>query len=273
MPTPTREVWLGSMSGAVLSLALGAIPAAAHTAQPASSNETPGLPSDPEQGASGAIVDPWQGSNRRLYGFNRGVDRAVVAPVVHVYMRATPRVVRRGLSNVLRNLEQPRTAANDLLQGHLSRAGQAAGSFLLDSTVGVLGLFDVSGRVGIERHRADFGQTLGRYGVQPGPYLIVPFAGPSDVRDGLGRVVDALTDPIGLLAGPAATPYASARMGANAVETRAQLDTEATALDRDSADPYASLRSAYSQRRAYLVGLSTGEAQELPDIEPAPAAP
>jgi phospholipid-binding lipoprotein MlaA len=232
---------------------------------PASSDKAP------PTAAPAATPDPWEHPNRHLYRFNQGLDRGLIAPVVHVYMRVTPGQLRNGISNALDNLDQPRVVANDLLQGHPAMAGRATGGFVINSTVGLLGLFDVAGRWGIERHTSDFGQTLGRYGVGPGPYIFAPVAGPSDLRDGFGRLVDAVADPASLVLGGVTSTFGATRLGAIVVETRAEVDGALKGLDRDTIDPYAALRSAYLQQRTAVVQGSRGEEVDLPDIDAPPA--
>ena len=128
----------------------------------------------------------------------RAIDRAAIAPVIHAYVKVVPTPVRTGLDNAISNLAEPRTVANDILQGRFKPAGRATARFVINSTVGIAGLVDVAGKAGIERQEADFGQTLGRYGVKSGPYIFVPLAGPTSLRDGVGRLVDIFADPLGL---------------------------------------------------------------------------
>ncbi|MBQ1542547.1 MAG: VacJ family lipoprotein [Caulobacteraceae bacterium] len=266
--SPRAFASLVAVTGAlVATLAAGRASAAPATSAP---------PSPAPPAATSAITpvqDPWQGLNRRLFSFSQGVDSAVVAPVVHGYMRITPRPVRNGISNALDNLDEPRVAVNDILQGHPVQAGHTTARFAINSTAGVLGLFDVAGRGGILHHDSDFGQTLGRYGLIPGPYLFVPLAGPTNFRDGLGRIVDTFLDPVGLLAGGITTTFGASRTALGAVDTRLGVDDQMRALKQDAADPYATLRSAYSQQRAFLVQQSTGQAADLPDLADIPPAP
>jgi phospholipid-binding lipoprotein MlaA len=222
----------------------------------------------PAQTAESGVqpYDPWEGLNRRTYGFNAGLDRHLFAPITHGYLRATPAPVRRGLSSVVDNFREPRTVLNDLAQGHLGLAGRSASRFVVNSTLGVLGVFDVATPMGLAESDADFGQTLGRYGAEPGPYLVVPVLGPHNLRDALGRLVDTMADPIGLLAGGVTTPFGATRLAASALDYRADADPALAALD-DATDPYATLRSAYGQRRAYLVRGARGETEILPDFD------
>jgi phospholipid-binding lipoprotein MlaA len=136
------------------------------------------------------IYDPWEGMNRTLYKFNAQFDRYVFLPVVRAYEFVTPDFVAEGVANFFSNLTEFRNATNGLLQARPDVAGRAVIRFALNSTVGVLGLFDVATRLGVDQQREDFGQTLGRWGVGDGPYLVVPVYGPSNTRDFGGFVTD-----------------------------------------------------------------------------------
>ncbi|MEK0084260.1 VacJ family lipoprotein [Benzoatithermus flavus] len=138
------------------------------------------------------IYDPLEGANRALYKFNAQFDRYVFLPLVHAYEFVTPDFIERRVTAFFSNLTEFRNATNGLLQGRPEIAGRAATRFLLNSTAGVLGLFDVATRLGVAQQPEDFGQTLGRWGVGNGPYLIVPVLGPSNTRDFGGFVTDSL---------------------------------------------------------------------------------
>jgi phospholipid-binding lipoprotein MlaA len=173
---------------------------------------------------------------------------------------------------VVYNLGEPSTALEDVLQLHPKRAGVTTARFVINSTVGLLGMFDVAARWGLDGHGSDFGQTLGRYGAHPGPYLYVPVVGPLNLRDGVGRVVDVVTDPVGFVTGPITSTIGGVRYGGTALDQRALADPAFEALD-DATDPYVTARSAYSQYRAAIVQSATGEAQALPDFDAEPSQP
>jgi phospholipid-binding lipoprotein MlaA len=213
--------------------------------------------------------DPWRRVNRPIFNFSMHVDKGIIAPIARAYRRVLPAPVRHSVGSALDNLGEPGTALNDLAQGHPSRAGVATARFLINSTIGLLGLFDVAAKMNLPYHDSDFGQTLGRYGAQPGPYLYVPIVGPSNFRDGLGRIVDAFTDPVSLVTGGWTTTLGATRFGATTVDARVGADSAFRALD-DATDPYATARSAYSQRRSAFIRESTGELDVLPDFEPEP---
>jgi phospholipid-binding lipoprotein MlaA len=220
--------------------------------------------------ATALIPDPWSGPNHTSYRLTRAIDRAAIAPVIRTYVRVVPTPVRTGLDNAISNLDEPRTVANDVLQGRFKPAGKATARFVINSTVGVAGLVDVATRIGIEKHESDFGQTLGRYGVKSGPYIFVPLAGPTSLRDGAGRLVDIFADPLGLLVGGLGTVFGDVRAGVGAVTERTAADDQLKQVDSTFTDPYASIRSVYSQQRASQIAVARGHSEEdvsqLPDF-------
>lgn len=255
-------------------LALGLLAAGALTS--AALAQTSAEASNANLPVAGAVIvkatvnDRFGAFNRASYGFSMGVDRWVTGPIAHAYMAVTPDPVRDRVGAAVNNLGEPRTLLNDVAQGHPKRAGVTTSRFVINSTVGVLGLFDVATNMGLPHHRGDFGQTLGRYGVQPGAFFYIPVLGPLTVREGAGRVVDVLTDPVTLVGGNFGTTFGATRTGATLVDTRSRLDPQVRALE-DATDPYATVRSAYLQRRAALVREANGEVQALPDFDDAPS--
>jgi phospholipid-binding lipoprotein MlaA len=252
----------------LLALGLLAAPALAQT------SSAPSVP------VAAQVNDPWVGTNRQSYKFSMVVDGAIFAPPIHAYIRVVPSPIRGALHNAIDNLNEPRTAGNDILQGHLIKAGTATARFVLNSTFGIAGLIDVAGQSGIAWHESDFGETLGRYGVAPGPYIFVPFDGPSSVRDGIGRLIDIFGDPVAIAAGGLNTTFGQVRTGVGIVDARAQIDGQLQALNQDFTDPYATVRSAYAQQRAALINAARGatpanDVQALPDFgaEPPPTSP
>lgn len=149
-----------------------------------------------------AVEDPFESFNRSIYRFNAGLDRMVLFPTIAAYERVIPRPARQGVTNFFDNLDDIRTGINQVLQLRPKRALQTVGRFVTNSTLGIAGLLDVASRFGIPKHDEDFGQTLGHYGVGPGPYLVLPLFGPSGLRDAFGRAVDtgvlAAIDPLDL---------------------------------------------------------------------------
>lgn len=262
--------------GPEVRLALGLLAAAALTsvALARTSAEEPrtNLPVAGAEAVGATVNDPFVAFNRGSYGFSMGLDRWVTAPIAHAYMAVAPDPVRDRVSAAVNNLGEPRTLLNDIAQGHPRRAGVTASRFVINSTAGMLGLFDVATDLNLPYHRGDFGQTLGRYGVKPGAFLYIPVLGPLTVREGAGRVVDVVTDPVTLVGGDFRTTFGATRLGVTLVNRRAGLDPQVRALE-DATDPYATVRSTYLQSRAALVREVTGEVQALPDFDGAPSAP
>jgi ABC-type transporter lipoprotein component MlaA len=143
----------------------------------------------------------------------------------------TPRPLRAGVNNLILNLDEPSTAVNQVVQLKIGRALKTAVRFAINSTLGIAGLIDVASAGGLKRRPADFGQTLGRYGAKPGPYVMVPFLGPSNVRDGFGRLVDTFTDPVGfVIGGIFSSPGGAARFATAGVNWREQNDGTMSAI-------------------------------------------
>lgn len=203
-----------------------------------------------------ANPDPWEGLNRKTFAFNEVVDKAVLKPLAKGYTAITPAPVEKGVSNVLDNLFYPTVIVNQLLQGKATNAIKDTTRFLVNSTVGLLGIFDVASKAGLPAHREDFGQTLAVWGITNSPYLVLPILGPSTARDGVGRVADTFTNPI-FYVNDTATRYALVAMAT--VDTRArQLKAESII----SGDKYLFLRDAYLQRRHYQINDGRVEEQD-----------
>ena len=193
--------------------------------------------------------DPLESINRGLYAVHNALDKAIFGPAARAYRAILPKQIRKGLRNVISNLKEPGIAANDLLQAHPNRTAGAVNRFVVNSTLGVAGLFDLADGMGIPHHDNGFGATAGRYGVKPGPYLFIPLFGPTNVRDLVGAVADTFTDPLAL------RPYRDgqiiyARAIVDGLDQRAEADDQLKAIDDMSTDPYASLRSLFEQNRA-----------------------
>ncbi len=191
-------------------------------------------------------ADPLQRFNRRTFAFNEFADRVVLRPVASTYRAVMPELAQRGVHNALENLGQPVVAVNQLLQGKLDLAVNDAGRFLLNTTVGLVGLIDVAAQLGLPAHNEDFGQTLGVWGVPQGPFLMLPLLGPSSPTTVAGSVLDMMFKPTTWMDATTAR-YTIAAVGV--VDTRAQL-LEADALV--TGDRYSFIRDAYVQRRIYL---------------------
>jgi phospholipid-binding lipoprotein MlaA len=215
--------------------------------------------------------DPWERFNRTSFAINDALDRAALKPAAKAYKKVTPRIVRTGVSNFISNLDTIGTVVNDVLQGKMRQAGQDSARFLMNTTLGLGGLFDPASAAGLERNDEDFGQTLGKWGVKSGPYLMLPLLGPSTVRDSFARIPDQFTHPVNYLEDD------STRYLIRAVDV---LDLRTGLLDLDaqlekSYDRYAFVRSAWLQRREYMVtdGNIVDPALELEEgMEEEPAA-
>jgi phospholipid-binding lipoprotein MlaA len=204
--------------------------------------------------ASQASKDPLEGMNRGIYKFNDVADKAVIKPVAKAYKAVAPTPVRVGINNFFSNLGMITTTINDLLQFKFAHAFTDAGRFVINTTFGLAGFIDVASKDGIEKRKEDFGQTLGYWGVGPGAYLVLPFLGPSDVRDTTGLVVDtATTDPITYTHNIGQIRLHNQLRAAQFIDKRTELLTATDLVDDASLDPYAFTRDAYLQRRASQV--------------------
>ncbi len=224
------------------------------------------------------VSDPLESTNRAILRFNRGVDSILLDPLTRFYRFVLPVPARRGIRNVFLNLDSPSILVNDLLQLRLEDAAITLGRLVLNSTAGFGGLFDAGAAAGWERHDADFGQTLARFGVGSGPYLIFPLFGPSTVRDGFGNAVDVMLQPLTYFIGPFQLLIIGTGSGFAAREA---LIDGLNALDDSSVDFYAALRSAYVQSREAQIWFDRqgADATEVADSEnggpqqPAESAP
>jgi phospholipid-binding lipoprotein MlaA len=220
----------------------------------------------PAAGAIPAQRDPYEQTNRRLFGVHQSIDQGVIAPVARGYKAVTPQPVRKGIRNFLNNLGEPVTFINDVLQGKPVRAGETATRFVTNSTVGVLGLFDVASAAGVPGHEEDFGQTLATYGVQPGPYLFIPVVGPTNARDLGGRVVDIVINPVNAISFEGHTATRTGAVVVNGIDARASADGEMQRLNQAATDPYATYRSLYAQNRAGRIADGDANVEELPEF-------
>lgn len=211
------------------------------------------LPEDPEERAEvEAFNDPIEPTNRAVYDFNTYLDSNVAEPVAEAYRDNVPNWFRMALHNLLANLQEPYTAGNDLLQGNPEAAADALGRFFINSTFGMLGTRDVVAETGGPKiHKTDLGITFGVWGFDEGPYLMLPFFGPSNLRDGAGRAADFFVSPTGeVFAAQGLGIINDVSTGVDILDTRTQhLDT-LREIRRTSIDEYAAIRSLYRQFRA-----------------------
>ncbi len=190
--------------------------------------------------------DPIESLNRAVFKFNEKADNAIFKPVAKSYRAIVPDPIDKGVSNALGNIEDIATVFNDLLQLKIGQGGRDATRVTVNSTAGLLGLMDVAGNMGLPKHREDFGQTLGYWGVGAGPYLVLPFLGPSTLRDTVGMSVDQVFDPVYSIDH---TATRNSLLVTEAVDRRADLLGASNILEKAALDRYSFLKESYFQRR------------------------
>lgn len=217
-------------------------------------------------GQNDGISDPIEGVNRGIFKFNDVVDTAVLKPVAEGYRAAVPKEGRVGIRNALRNLKSPSLVANDLLQGNINGACDGLTRFFANTLFGFGGVVDVAGAEGVKYREEDFGQTLGVWGAGHGPYLVLPFFGPSSARDATGLVVESLADPVrNVLENTDRYVESYTRDTLAVVDKREELLDVLADLKKNSIDSYAATKSAYTQRRESLVS-NNGQNAEVADM-------
>ncbi|MBC5784535.1 VacJ family lipoprotein [Ramlibacter sp. USB13] len=207
--------------------------------------------------------DPLEPLNRQTHKFNEGVDNVVLKPVATLYREKVPPLVRTGVSNFFGNLGDAWSAVNSLLQFRLQDAEENFARFHLNTMFGVFGVFDIASDVNIERHREDFGQTLGRWGVPAGPYIVLPLLGPSTLRDTVALPVDWKAD---LLSEVRPIDVRNVTYGVRAVDTRSNLLRVSSVLEEAALDKYSFTRDAYLQRRRAEVYDQTEDGEVPPGL-------
>jgi len=211
--------------------------------------------------------DPWGGINRGIYGINRGLEKIVILPVVRLYDALIPLPMQSGISNFYANLREIPTFPNDILQGRFTDARQTAARFILNSTLGLAGLFDVASLGGLERRQNDFGITLARWGWKNSTYIVLPLLGPSTIRDTIGLAATYYTSVY---------PYIHSRplryglLALNLVELRAELLQAEPVIEEATINGYSFLKSAYLQHRQFEI---SGEQQITDEEGAAPSNP
>lgn len=215
------------------------------------------------------IYDPLEESNRVVMDVNEAIDKAVLEPVARGYRNYTPKAFRVVLRNFLRNLKSPIIIANQLLQGDLEGTANSTGRFVINTLAGFGGILDLAADGGIAYEPEDFGQTLAVWGVDNGPYLVVPIFGPSTARDAVGTLVDMYADPVRIyLFNTDNEGWHYGRVGASVIDQREEMLDIIDDLRKNSFDYYAAVRSAYIQRRQALVNdldPDTVSGPEIPD--------
>jgi phospholipid-binding lipoprotein MlaA len=212
------------------------------------------------------VNDPLEDVNRFFFALNQRFDRNAGRPAATVYKDSVPQSVRGGLHNVLDNLGGPVTVANNLLQVRLEEAGVAAGRFLVNTTVGVAGIFDVATDWGLPGRNRDFGETMGTYGVPPGPYLVLPLRGSTDVRDFAGNYIDGYATPLRYVRYDGRNYVGLMKSTLGSMDNRATNLVTLKDIERASVDYYATVRTLYLERRARLIENQPVRTAELPDF-------
>ncbi|MFH1158697.1 MAG: VacJ family lipoprotein [Pseudomonadota bacterium] len=200
------------------------------------------------------IADPIEPVNRFVFGFNDVLDKLLIDPFARGHNAVLPSFIRDSIQSFMHNLKSPLILANNLLQGDIGNAGNAAARFIINSSVGIAGLVDVAKAQGLPYEDEDFGQTLAAWGVGDGFYLVLPLLGPSSLRDAAGIAVDAAADPVRIVAFNTDHEWVYyARNALEGLDNRSRMIKAFDDLRRNSLDYYAVVRSAYSQKRAALV--------------------
>jgi phospholipid-binding lipoprotein MlaA len=214
--------------------------------------------------------DEWEGWNRSVHGFNDDVDRMVLKPIAKGYQEYVPEPVNQGVTNFFGNINDIGITLNDLFQLKMLQGGMDFSRFLINTTAGIGGLFDVASKLDLPKHNEDFGQTLGFWGVPSGNYLVLPLLGPSSPRDAAGLLGDALLNPLTYISFGSSAAVGAAITGAKAVEVtdiRADMLSSEKIVDEASVDRYDFIKNAYLQNREYLVYDGNPPEQNLDDFD------
>ena len=222
--------------------------------------------------SNGNPRDPFEPLNRGIYKFNDGVDNLIIKPAAEMYRDLIPQFIRTGVSNFFSNINDVIVALNNLLQGKVPAAMNDVGRILINTTLGVLGFMDPATELGVEKNNEDFGQTLGFWGLGDGPYLVLPFLGPSSLRDTAGWAGDVYSWPVSYLD---PNRHRNVLIAIRFVEARAGLLEASKILETAALDPYEFVRDAYLQRRRNLVydGNPPDDSGEDPKEKPSTPGP
>jgi phospholipid-binding lipoprotein MlaA len=220
----------------------------------------------PRAEAPDDVNDPYEATNRAIFGFNQSVDRAVLVPVANAYRAVIPSTFRDMIHDFLQNLGSPIIFANDVLQAQPALAGETIGRALLNTTIGFGGFIDVAAKFGVPYHTNDLGITLATWGMAPGPYLMLPILGPSNPRDLLGDAADSFGDPGNIVASQHNKIWASfARGVVSGIDERSRNIESLAEIERTSLDYYATIRSLARQRRAAQI---RHQREDVPNASP-----
>jgi len=210
--------------------------------------------------------DPWEATNRDVFAFDVWVEHHVAEPVDDGYRAVMPGPAREGVHNVTTNLHEPIVLANDVLQGDGSKAAKTLGRIVVNSTIGLGGLIDVAGRIGMPYHDNDFGITLGQNGIAEGSYLVLPLVGPMPPRDLLGSAVDGVFEPFNYARFPGRHTFLYARSSLRVLDTIDQQRDQFDSIERSSIDFYATTRNLYRQSRDARIKGEESATTQLPDL-------
>ncbi len=213
-------------------------------------------------------TDPFEPFNRGVFGFNEGVDRAILKPVATVYRDITPSPVRTGVTNFFGNIGDVWSLVNNILQGKPKESVETLMRVSFNTIFGFAGVFDIATEMRLEKHSEDFGQTLGYWGMGSGPYLVLPVLGPSNFRDGIGTAVDFNTD---LVNRTDRVPVRNSLAALRVVNTRANFLSAGDVLDQAALDKYSFTRDLYLKRRESLIRDNAPEKEERYDLPATPA--
>ena len=221
-----------------------------------------------------AVEECFEGVSRSVHKFNMGFDKIILDPIAKGYNKL-PDPIKNGTSNFTSNVATLLSIPNSLLQGNLEQAGHSTGSFMVNSTVGILGFFNPAEKMGLKPHKEDVGQTLGTYGVGPGCYLVLPILGPSTARDSFGLIADTFVDPFAHVTirenelfgiSGSDLDYFSIK-GTTAIDFRADNDKNFESLEKNSLDLYSSLKSVYLQNRENKIKNSTSDQDDWGNLD------
>ncbi len=224
-------------------------------------------PSATELVAREEANDPLEPMNRSFFKLNNAIDNYAVEPTARAYGKVLPKQVRDGFRNFSRNMGEPVTFANDLLQGEFKRAGVSLGRFTINSTMGFFGFNDAAKEFGLRYHHEDFGQTLAVWGLPEGPYLYFPVVGPMPPRDLIGAVADIFANPLFWANEPVVDGVLIGNGVVSGVDVRERNLENLDRLEETSVDYYASLRSLYRQRRNYEIRNGEDNYEDLPNLQ------
>jgi phospholipid-binding lipoprotein MlaA len=211
------------------------------------------------------VNDPIESFNRGIFAFNEFFLDYILSPLTQAYQAVLPDPLEQGIGNFLHNLKSPIILLNDLLQGEWERASITSRRFFMNTTLGLGGVIDLADHAGMPRHKEDLGQTFAVWGISEGPYLVIPFLGPSNPRHLIGRLLDGFLDPVSHVADNTGhDEFNYLRLGLTAVDEFGSVRKELKEIKKTSIDYYASIRSLYRQKRAS--DISNGKEQKLPPI-------